>query len=243
MDRAALAAQLAEGRSIESIARETRPRRVDRRVLGQQARPDLPARAPPRRARRDRARATAGARRGRPLDPAIAGGCDVCVHDGAALAAAARDRRRRAARSHGATAPRARAETTCAIARVHGLTTVRAPRRRRTASAALVQHRAVSDRRRRVKEILVEEAGGRVRPVRFDPRSARCTSITAIRRRSRSRSPPGRHALAASDCAWRRAKCVLLCANCHAMVEAGPPNCRRATTMSAGRTTAAHGRG
>ena len=70
MDRETLAAMLAEGRSIESIARETGRARVDRRVLGQQARSDARGTPPAHAARGGIEREQlAGAGRGRPVDP------------------------------------------------------------------------------------------------------------------------------------------------------------------------------
>ena len=58
-------------------------------------------------------------------------------------------------------------------------------------------------------------------PVRLRPvRSRRCNSTTWILPQRRSQSPPGGDAFARKARAEAR-KCVLLCANCHAKVEAG----------------------
>ena len=162
MDRETLAAQLAEGRSIESIARELRPRGVDRRVLGQQVRPRVSHAPAPRTPRRDRARAAGGARRGGPVDPRRSrSGLDVVVHDRPALAAALRARRRRVRVGSRETAPAraAGAETTEAHCPVHGLTTF-VRRGSDGFRCRLCRTSAVHRRRREIKRLLVEEAGG-----------------------------------------------------------------------------------
>ena len=80
---------------------------------------------------------------------------------------------------------------------------------------------AVTDRRRRVKAILVEEAGGRCIACGYD------RSVTALHFHHVNRDTKlfslGRTGVARSlDKARDEArKCVLLCANCHAEVEAG----------------------
>ena len=80
---------------------------------------------------------------------------------------------------------------------------------------------AVSDRRRRVKEILVAEAGGRCVVCGFD------AYVGALQFHHRD---PATKAFEVSRQGITRSldrlrlearKCVLLCANCHAMVEAG----------------------
>ena len=102
---------------------------------------------------------------------------------------------------------------------VHGLTTFwvgkKVVRCRRCNSIG------VAKRRRRVKQILVDEAGGSCRLCGFDE------SLVALEFHHRDPSSK-EFALAAngitrSIAAMRleAAKCVLLCANCHAMVEAG----------------------
>jgi transposase-like protein len=103
---------------------------------------------------------------------------------------------------------------------LHGWTTyVRVGRARYRCSRCNVE--SVSTRRRRVKEILVREAGGRCLHCGFDrylgalhfhhvdPTSkAFSVSLDGVTRSlRRAREEAG--------------KCVLLCANCHAMVEAG----------------------
>ena len=80
---------------------------------------------------------------------------------------------------------------------------------------------AVADRRRRIKEILVAEAGGGCRLCGFD------AYIGALQFHHREPSAKAfslsRHGVTRSLAAARAeaSKCVLLCANCHAMVEAG----------------------
>ena len=80
---------------------------------------------------------------------------------------------------------------------------------------------AVSDRRRRVKEILVTEAGGRCVTCGFD------RYVGALQFHHRD---PSTKAFEVSGQGITRSlqrlrleakKCVLLCANCHAMVEGG----------------------
>ena len=80
---------------------------------------------------------------------------------------------------------------------------------------------AVSDRRRRVKEILVAEAGGRcvvcgvdayVGALQFHHRDP-ATKAFEVSRQGITRS--------LDRLRLEARKCVLLCANCHAMVEAG----------------------
>ena len=80
---------------------------------------------------------------------------------------------------------------------------------------------AVSDRRRRVKEILVEEAGGRCVTCGFDAYAGALqfhhrdptTKAFEVSRQGVTRS--------LERLRLEARKCVLLCANCHAMVEAG----------------------
>jgi hypothetical protein len=80
---------------------------------------------------------------------------------------------------------------------------------------------AVSERRRRVKEILVEEAGGRCVTCGFD------SYVGALQFHHRDPSTKSfevsRQGITRSLQRLRleARKCVLLCANCHAMVEAG----------------------
>ena len=80
---------------------------------------------------------------------------------------------------------------------------------------------AVSHRRRRVKAILVEEAGGRCIACGYD----RCMAALQFHHvdPETKQFSLGRRGVARSlDKARTEArKCVLLCANCHAEVEAG----------------------
>jgi transposase len=80
---------------------------------------------------------------------------------------------------------------------------------------------AVTDRRRRVKEILVEEAGGRCLTCGFD---AYVGALQFHHRDPTTKSfEVSRQGITRSLQRLRleARKCVLLCANCHAMVEAG----------------------
>jgi transposase len=80
---------------------------------------------------------------------------------------------------------------------------------------------AVSDRRRRVKEILVAEAGGRCVTCGFD---AYAGALQFHHRDPASKAfEVSRQGITRSLDRLRleAEKCVLLCANCHAMVEAG----------------------
>jgi hypothetical protein len=80
---------------------------------------------------------------------------------------------------------------------------------------------AVTDRRRRVKAILVEEAGGRCATCGYD----RCMAALQFHHvdPKTKHFSLGRKGVARSlERARAEArKCVLLCANCHAEVEAG----------------------
>jgi hypothetical protein len=80
---------------------------------------------------------------------------------------------------------------------------------------------AVTNRRRRVKAILVQEAGGRCSACGYD----RCAAALQFHHVDPSikQFSLGRKGVARSlDKARAEArKCVLLCANCHAEVEAG----------------------
>ena len=102
----------------------------------------------------------------------------------------------------------------------HGLT---AHRRRRDGRYRCLRcaSAAVARRRRRVKRILVEEAGGRCAVCRYD----RCAGALHFHHRE-----PASKAFMMSDRGVTRSlerardearKCVLLCSNCHAEVENG----------------------
>ena len=92
---------------------------------------------------------------------------------------------------------------------------------RRDGASACVRCRseAVSDRRRRVKERLVAEAGGSCRICGYD----RCVAALQFHHVDPTTK---RFTVTARRISWdvvaaEAAKCVLLCANCHAEVEAG----------------------
>jgi hypothetical protein len=80
---------------------------------------------------------------------------------------------------------------------------------------------AVSKRRRKVKAILVAEAGGRCGVCGYD----RCMGALAFHHLDPERKAfglaEGGLARSLADARAEAAKCILLCANCHAEVEAG----------------------
>lgn len=94
-------------------------------------------------------------------------------------------------------------------------------RRDNTSQCVRCRGEAVSDRRRRVKAILVAEAGGRCALCGYDA----CQSALQFHHRDpreKRFSLAGRGiALAIETLREEARKCVLLCANCHAEVEAG----------------------
>ena len=89
---------------------------------------------------------------------------------------------------------------------------------------------AVSRRRRRIKELLVREAGGSCARCGYD----RCLSALQFHHRdpSEKRFNLSRRGVTRSLTRARAeaAKCVLLCANCHAEVEASLPDLRTSPT-------------
>ncbi len=231
MDADWLRSRLESGRSIESIAREAGKAPVHRRLLGQQARPVVDPRATPRRPRPDRPRA--------------------CSRRSSSEGLTIRADRRRldrsprrsstGSRTHGLkTTPRAllaaetaRSRPRRSVARVPGARRGRcsSARARRVATAA----RAATRKR-------WQRGGGGSRRS-WSPRRAAHASLCgfdayvgalqfhhrdpAEKAFSLSRQGVTR-SLAAARAEAR--KCVLLCANCHAMVEAGlllvPDDCR-----------------
>jgi hypothetical protein len=71
--------------------------------------------------------------------------------------------------------------------------------RRGTYRCVLCAQERVAERRRRIKRILVEEAGGRCAAADMTARQQPCTSITSIPKRSRSGSPPAASAMELSE--------------------------------------------
>ena len=199
---------------------------VDRRLLGQQARPGVDPRrhGTPPAAPIDR-EVLAGAPRRGPLRSARWRAASRSqLHDGPALAAAARARRRRAA--CGSPRPRRREPPARTRSRrncpVHGIDDVRPPRRA-TASAAGCAASGAVDR---------AAHGDQARS--WWPRRAGACALCGYDRASAALQfhhlEPTEKAFALSGrgmtlslAAAREeaAKCVLLCANCHAEVEAG----------------------
>ena len=222
MDAAWLSTQLESGRSIESIAREVGRAPVDGRVLG---------------------RTSTGWSRQHAAQHAARGGIDA--------RGARRARRARAVHARDRRASSASARPRCATgSRRHGLRT-RAPARqcagaptgRRSghshaarltaatrfvaATAATALPRVPACRRRSPRAAARSRRGSSRRPAvaaccaATTAASARCSSTISTRREGVQPRPaegsPGR----STRRARRRAKCVLLCANCHAEVEGG----------------------
>ena len=221
MDRDALEAQLAEGRSIESIARETG--RAASTVAYWVNKHGLMSQHAPRHAARG------GIERER-LEALVAEGLSIrrwpsarCViHDG-----------RHWLRRHEIVTPRARRlRGDRSGARRRGgddrgalpgarVTTFVASRARTGSAAGCAATGAVHRRRRELKRVLVEEAGGACVLCGYDRSLAGlhfhhldpAEKSFALSRQGVTRS------LAAARAEAR--KCVLLCSNCHAEVEAG----------------------
>src|SRR4051794_23391845 len=221
MDREPLAAHLAAGRSIESIARDTG--RAPSTVAYWVNKYGLSSQHAPRHSARN------GIERAQ---------LEALLGEGLAIRAMAErlgvsyTTVRHWLRRHELATPRARrlaetaparaagADTTEAHCPVHGLTTFV---RRGTDGfrCRLCRTSAVHRRRREVKRVLVEEAGGACVLCGYDRSLAglhfhhldRGTKAFALSRRGVTRSMAAARAEAA--------KCVLLCSNCHAEVEAG----------------------
>jgi hypothetical protein len=123
-------------------------------------------------------------------------------------------------RGAGAAAARAGAATAHLPCPRHGVTR-HVPRRDGSFRCARCRSEQVAERRRRIKRQLVEEAGGRCALCRYD----RCLAALQFHHvdpdaKSFAISLRGvTRALAKAR--EEAAKCVLLCANCHAEVEAG----------------------
>ncbi len=221
MDRATLHAQLAEGRSIESIARESG--RAASTVAYWVNKHGLMSQHAPRHAAR-------GGIDRENLETLLAEGLSIRAM--AERLEVSYTTVRHWLRRHEIVTPRARrlaetaparaagAESTEAHCRVHGLTTF-VRRGSDGFRCARCNTEAVSNRRRRVKEILVAEAGGRCVTCGFD------SYVGALQFHHRD---PTNKAFEVSRQGVTRSlqrlrleaqKCVLLCANCHAMVEAG----------------------
>ena len=221
MDAAALAAQLAEGRSIESIARESG--RAASTVAYWVNKHGLTSSHAVRHAPRggiERAQLVALVEEG------------LSIRQIAARLSVSYSTVRHWLAKHEITTPRARrlaetaparfagAETTEAECPTHGLTTFirRGPDGFR---CRLCRTSAVQRRRREIKRILVTEAGGACALCGYDRTLGglhfhhrdRSQKAFALSRQGVTRSLESARAEAA--------KCILLCSNCHAEVEAG----------------------
>jgi transposase len=221
MDRAALAAQLFEGRSIESIAREAG--RAPSTVAYWVNKHGLSSLHAPRHAPRG------GIERER-LEVLLAEGLSIRAM--AERLGVSYTTVRHWLRRHQIVTPRARRlaetaparaageETTQAHCPEHGLTTF-VRRGRDGFRCRLCRTGAVHRRRREVKRALVEEAGGACVLCGYDRSLAglhfhhvdRAEKSFALSRQGVTRSLVAARAEAS--------KCVLLCSNCHAEVEAG----------------------
>jgi transposase/DNA-directed RNA polymerase subunit RPC12/RpoP len=218
MDRETLAALLAEGRSIESIARETG--RAASTVAYWVNKHGLSSRHAARHAPR-------GGIEREPLQALIEEG--LSIRQIAARCGVSATTVRHWLQRYGLKTEPARyarrgepkPEEILRECATHGwgaFVRVGAPGRYRCARC---NTEAVSERRRRVKEILVAEAGGRCATCGFD------AYVGALQFHHRD---PATKAFEVSRQGITRSleklrsearKCVLLCANCHAMVEAG----------------------
>src|SRR4051812_8908849 len=221
MDRTVLAAQLAEGRSIESIARECG--RAPSTVAYWVNKHGLTSQHAPRHA----------ARGGIERDQLKA-----LLEEGLSIRAMAErlgvsyTTVRHWLRRHDVATPRARRlaetaparaageETTEAQCPVHGLTTF-VRRGRDGFRCRLCRTGAVHRRRREVKRVLVEEAGGGCVLCGYD-RSLAGLHFHHVDRTAKSFAL-SRHGVTRSLAAARAeaGKCVLLCSNCPAEVESG----------------------
>ena len=196
----ALAAQLAEGRSIESIARETGRAASTVALLGQQARPDARRTRPPRRRAAGSSASELEALLAEGLSiRAMAERLGVSLHDRPALAGAARarDAARRGGSPRRLRRARAGAETTEANCPVHGRHDVRPARRRRIplpAAAAAARCTAAGARssgswwRRRAARACSAATTARSPALHFHHLDPATKSFALV--------APGRHALA-----------------------------------------------
>jgi transposase len=221
MDRAKLATQLAAGRSIESIAREAG--RAPSTVAYWVNKYGLTSQHAERHAPR-------GGIERPELEALLAEGYSIRAM--AERLGVSYTTVRHWLQRHGIQTPRARrlaeteaaracgAETTEAHCPVHGMTTF-VRRGSDGFRCGLCRTGAVHRRRRAVKRILVEEAGGACVLCGYDRSLAglhfhhvdRGEKAFALSRRGVTRSLEAARAEAA--------KCVLLCSNCHAEVESG----------------------
>ena len=211
------------GRPLDRVDRpRDRPQRLHGRLLGHQARPDLDARAEARRPRRHRPRASS-----RPWSRSACRSAQMAEQLGVSYTTV-----RHWLKRYELETPRARRIAATAEARANGADTTGAPVLRTGAShscAAAATAFAVS-----AAEWMPSIGAGVRSSASSSPKPAapacsaatrdhspRCTSTTSTRPRSRSL-----WAWRDSRDRWPRsraeaAKCVLLCARCHAEVEAG----------------------
>jgi hypothetical protein len=198
-----------------------RPRPLHRLLLGAQARPDVLPCGTPRGARPHRARAAGRDRLLRALDPRHGRRVPAQPDDDPPLACQHKITTGASSRrSAGTVASAAGTVTPDLPCPAHGMTR-HVPRADGSFRCARCRSEQVAARRRRVKRQLVDEAGGCCELCGYDA----CLGALqfhhvdpgaksfAISRRGVTR--------ALSKAREEAAKCVLLCANCHAEVEAG----------------------
>jgi transposase-like protein len=102
----------------------------------------------------------------------------------------------------------------------HGLTPFRIDHRR-TYQCLRCRQERVAERRRKVKRVLVEEAGGRCSACGYD-RCIAALQFHHVEPSQKSFTLSARGVTRGIDLAREEArKCILLCANCHAEIEAG----------------------
>ena len=214
----------ARGRTFDRVDRPRGGQEpVDRRVLGQQVRPDLPARVQAPCARRRRARDARRARGRGEVRARDRGGARTQPHVGQALVAEVRSA------DPPAQAPRPTCRSSCANARGTAGRPGSGPARGRY-RCKRCRVEAVNARRRRVKQILVEEAGGACQLCGYE-RYAGALQFHHIDPAEKTFALSSRGvARSLAKARAEVAKCVLLCANCHAEVEAGVATIAAATS-------------
>jgi hypothetical protein len=111
--------------------------------------------------------------------------------------------------------------TVIRVCKRHGKTEFALVGRQHYPRCKLCRSEAVARRRRKVKELLVEEHGGECRLCGFD-RHVAALEFHHLDPREKSFGLAKRGITRSIEAVRKEAKkCILLCANCHAMVEAG----------------------
>jgi transposase len=243
MDRGWLAAQLAAGNSYEAIARE-----VDRHpstVSYWARRHGLCSAHTPRHAAR-------GAVDRGALAALVDAGLStraIAAHVGRSQTTVRHWLRAYGLRTQVSCRPAEDAWETTRVCVVHGATTFVRYGAGDAFRCLLCRCRRVSDHRRRVKRILIAEAGGRCRICGYD-RSPSALHFHHVDPAEKAFGLALRGlARSLERCRAEARKCVLLCANCHAEVEAGlarlpfPGECARTPDSSGIAQDVVHGPG